>query len=106
MPRTRIEGGRVIDVNDEGFLTEYEQWDEDLARTLAGYAGIDELTDEHWKVLHFLRGDFPERKETATLRRASVVGGFPMKELFRLFPGKPAKKMSYIAGLPKPKGCV
>lgn len=106
MPRTRIDGGRVIDVNDEGFLTEYDQWDEDLARTLASYAGVEELTDEHWQVLHFLRGDFPERKETATLRRTSVVGGFEMKELFRLFPGKPAKKMSYIAGLPKPKGCV
>jgi sulfur relay (sulfurtransferase) DsrC/TusE family protein len=23
-----------------------------------------------------------------------------------LFPGKPAKKMSYLAGLPKPVGCV
>ena len=32
--------------------------------------------------------------------------GAAQKHLFRLFPGKPAKKMSYIAGLPKPKGCV
>jgi len=28
------------------------------------------------------------------------------KTLFLLFPKKPAKKMSYIAGLPKPHGCV
>jgi tRNA 2-thiouridine synthesizing protein E len=105
MPTTRI-GGRPIDVNDEGFLTKYEQWDEDLGSVLAGYAGIDELSDEHWKVIKFLRADFPGRKETATLRRVSTVGGFDMKELFVLFPGKPAKKMSYIAGLPKPKGCV
>ena len=105
MPTCRI-GGRPIDVNDEGFLTVYDQWDEELARVLAGYAGIDELTDEHWKVLRFLREDYPARKETATLRRVTAVGGFDMKELFRLFPGKPAKKMSYIAGLPKPKGCV
>ena len=105
MPTCRI-GGRPIDVNDEGFLTVYDQWDEELAPVLAGYAGIDELTDEHWKVLRFLREDYPARKETATLRRVATVGGFDMKELFRLFPGKPAKKMSYIAGLPKPKGCV
>jgi tRNA 2-thiouridine synthesizing protein E len=105
MPTTRI-GGRAIDVNDEGFLTVYDQWDEDLAPVLAGYAGIDELTEDHLKVIRFLRADFPARKETATLRRVSTVGGFDMKELFRLFPGKPAKKMSYIAGLPKPKGCV
>lgn len=105
MPTTRI-GGRAIDVNDEGFLTVYDQWDEDLAPVLAGYAGIDELTEDHLKVIRFLRADFPARKETATLRRVSTVGGFDMKDLFRLFPGKPAKKMSYIAGLPKPKGCV
>ena len=105
MPTCRI-GGRPIDVNDEGFLTVYDQWDDELAGVLAGYAGIDELTDEHWKVLRFLRSDYPARKETATLRRVATVGGFDMKELFRLFPGKPAKKMSYIAGLPKPKGCV
>ncbi len=105
MPTTNI-SGRPIDVNDEGFLTKYEQWDEDLAPTLAGYAGIDELTDEHWKVIRFLRADFPARKETATLRRVATVGGYDMKELFKLFPGKPSKKMAYIAGLPKPKGCV
>lgn len=105
MPTTMI-AGRPIDVNDEGFLTVYEQWDEDLGAVLAGFAGIDELTDAHWAVIRFLRADYPARKETATLRRVAKVGGFDMKELFKLFPGKPAKKMSYIAGLPKPKGCV
>ena len=34
------------------------------------------------------------------------LAGIPIKELFALFPGKPAKKMAYIAGLPKPRGCV
>ena len=43
MPTTMI-GGRPIDVNDEGFLTDYAQWDEDLGKVLAGYAGVDELT--------------------------------------------------------------
>lgn len=104
MPTTMI-GGRPIDVNDEGFLVKYDQWDEELGAVLAGLIGL-ELTEDHWKVLRFLRADYPARKETATLRRVSAVGGFDMKELFKLFPGKPAKKMSYISGLPKPKGCV
>jgi TusE/DsrC/DsvC family sulfur relay protein len=97
--------GREIHVDDEGFLTEYDEWDEDLATVLAGNIGI-QLTDEHLAVLRFLREDYREQGETATLRRVSSVGGIPTKELFRLFPGKPAKKMSYIAGLPKPVGCV
>jgi tRNA 2-thiouridine synthesizing protein E len=33
-------------------------------------------------------------------------GGFSTKEMFTLFPKKPAKKLAYIAGLPKPVGCV
>jgi TusE/DsrC/DsvC family sulfur relay protein len=105
MPTTNL-SGRPIDVNDEGFLTQYDQWNEDLGKVLAQYAGVDQLTEEHWKVIRFLRADYPARKETATLRRVSTLGGFDMKELFQLFPGKPAKKMAYIAGLPKPKGCV
>jgi len=44
--------------------------------------------------------------ETATLRRASTQTGMPVKTLFTLFPVKPAKKMAYVSGLPKPKGCV
>jgi tRNA 2-thiouridine synthesizing protein E len=104
MPTTLI-AGRPIEVNAEGFLTEYDQWDEALGTELAKLIGL-ELTDAHWAVIRFLRDDYLGRKETATLRRAATVGGFETKELFELFPGKPAKKMAYVAGLPKPTGCV
>jgi TusE/DsrC/DsvC family sulfur relay protein len=104
MPLTTM-NGREIHVNDEGFLTEYDEWDEDLAKVLAKNIDID-LTDEHWKVLRFLRDDFKSQGETATTRRVQTVGGIPTKEQFTLFPKKPAKKMAYIAGLPKPHGCV
>lgn len=104
MPTTMMDG-RPIQVNDEGFLTSYDEWDEQLGATMAGLIGL-ELTDEHWAVLRFLRSDYLERNETATLRRVSKVGGFDMKRLFELFPTKPAKKMAWLAGLPKPKGCV
>jgi len=104
MPVTTI-AGHDVHVDEEGFLTSYDEWDEDLAKTLAAQIGID-LTDEHLTVLRFLRDDFRERGETATLRRVSTVGGVPTKRLFELFPKKPAKKMAYVAGLPKPRGCV
>ena len=104
MPLTTM-NGREIHVNDEGFLTEYDEWDEDLAKVLAKNIDID-LTDEHWRVLRFLRDDFKSQGETATTRRVQTVGGIPTKEQFTLFPKKPAKKMAYSAGLPKPHGCV
>lgn len=98
-------GGHEVHVDEEGFLTEYEEWNEELAKQLAANIGVD-LSDRHMEVIRFLRDDFVEQGETATLRRVSTVGGVPTKELFGLFPKKPAKKMAYIAGLPKPAGCV
>ncbi|KQX62735.1 TusE/DsrC/DsvC family sulfur relay protein [Angustibacter sp. Root456] len=104
MPVTTLDG-RSITVDDEGFMTEYGEWDETLSEALAAQIGL-QLTDEHRQVIRFLRQDFAEKGETATLRRISTVGGFPTKRLFELFPKKPAKKLAYVSGLPKPHGCV
>ena len=104
MPTTTIDGHH-IQVDAEGFMTDPMEWSEDLARALAAQIGI-ELTEEHWKAIRFLRHDFADQGETATLRRISVVGEIPTKQLFALFPQKPAKKLAYVAGLPKPRGCV
>jgi tRNA 2-thiouridine synthesizing protein E len=104
MPVTTIDS-RQVHVNDEGFLTDPDEWDETLGAALARQIGID-LGDEHWKAIRFLRQDYAAQGETPTLRRVTVAGGIPTKTLFQLFPQKPAKKMAYIAGLPKPHGCV
>lgn len=104
MPTTTI-GDRDVHVDDEGFLTQFGEWDEALGEQLAAQIGIT-LTDAHWKAIRFLRDDFAVNGETASLRRVSTAGGIPTKELFALFPKKPAKKLAYVAGLPKPHGCV
>jgi tRNA 2-thiouridine synthesizing protein E len=98
--------GREVHIDDEGFLTEPAEWNEEIGTFLAQQIGIDPLTDDHWKVIRFLRTDFDEQGETATLRRVSTIAGVGTKELYTLFPKKPARKMAYVAGLPKPKGCI
>ncbi len=105
MPVTAI-ADRQVHVDDEGFMTEYDEWDSELANTLAANIGIEVLTDDHWVVVNYLRSDFAENGETATLRRVATDGGVPTKQLFQLFPKKPARKMAYISGLPKPAGCI
>ena len=104
MPVTTV-NGQDIHVNEEGFLTDPAEWDDALGTALAAQIGI-EMTDQHWEAIRFLRKDFQETGETPTLRRVSTVGGIPLKKLFVMFPQKPAKKMAYVAGLPKPVGCV
>ena len=65
-----------------------------------------ELDDAHWAPLRFMRQDSARTGVTPTLRRLQTVGGFDVKELYRLYPGKPVKMMAWLAGLPKPVGCV
>lgn len=104
MPTQKMQG-RDVQVDDEGFMTDPSEWDEKLGAELATNIGIT-MTDQHWEVVRFLRKDFQEKGETATTRRVDTVGGFPVKLQFQLFPQKPQKKMAYVAGLPKPHGCV
>ena len=104
MPVATIAGADVA-IDAEGFMTEFDQWSEDIGVFLAEQIGV-ELSERHWEVIRFVREDYKAQGETPTLRRVSTVGGVPTKELFQLFPKKPAKKMSYVSGVPKPKGCV
>lgn len=102
---TTVIDGRTVHVDAEGFLTDPEEWDLQLAESLAQQIGLT-LGPDHRTVLAFARADFTERGESPTLRRVSTGLDVPVKTLFELFPGKPAKKIAYVAGLPKPRGCV
>ena len=98
--------GKSVEVNDEGFLINPEDWTEDMAPELAKEEGISDLNDQHWKVIHFMRDDFKEKGQIPTIRRIKNSGGVPTKDLYSLFPQGPAKKAAKISGLGKPQGCV
>ena len=76
MTTTTIDG-RAVEVNEEGFLTDPQQWDEALGTELARLIGIT-MTDAHWVPIHLLRKDFEQQGETATLRRVSLQSGMPV----------------------------
>ena len=67
---------------------------------------ISELGDEHWKVINFARANAESSGAAPTLRQITKGAGVPTKELFKLFPKGPAKKVAKISGLGKPEGCV
>jgi tRNA 2-thiouridine synthesizing protein E len=92
----------------DGNLFELGEWSEDLARKLAAEEGI-EMTDEHWEVVHFLRGDYRDHGNTRGARdlldnlteRFESRGG--KKHLYLLFPSGPVTQGCKIAGLPLPE---
>lgn len=99
--------GRLIEVDKEGFLTVPDQWDEDLAdrpRTESRGGRTDGRTLACDQVC--TRGRPQTGPVPPPLRRMQQVGGFDIKTLFTLFPGKPAKKLVYIGGRSKPTACV
>lgn len=95
-----------VELNEEGFLVNPDDWTKELAPELAKSVGINELTDMHWKVIDFMRSDFKEKGQIPTIRRIKNAGGVPTKDLYAAFPDGPAKKAALISGLGKPQGCI
>lgn len=103
---TRVISGKLVQVNDEGFMTNPTEWDSKIATEIAREEGILELTPAHWKVIEFCRQDGTTSGKAPTLRRITTNAGVSTKEMFALFPKGPAKKVARISGLGKPEGCV
>lgn len=101
---TQTIAGKEIELNEEGYLTDATQWSEDVAKELAKEEDI-KLTDQHLKVLHFLREKY-EAGETLSIRKVGKSGIVDIKGLYQLFPGGPLKISSRLAGIPKPQSCV
>jgi tRNA 2-thiouridine synthesizing protein E len=95
-----------VDVDAEGFLTDPEQWNEQIAQVLAADNGIPELTNRHWLVVRFMRERYLASGTAPSIRSLGKESGVPIKELYQLFPKGPAKLAAKIGGIPKPKGCI
>ena len=95
---------KPIDLNEQGYMTQMDQWDQEVARALALEEEI-ELTDRHFEVLNYLRAE-QEKGTALSIRRVGKSGVVDIKEFYQLFPEGPLKKASRIAGIPKPASCI
>ena len=95
---------REIDVNEEGYLVDFNQWDKDVCAYLAEEQGIS-MTEKHWEVVEYLQDKF-QKEEPLSIRGIKKSGVINIKEFYELFPGGPLKKSTLIAGIPKPKSCI
>ena len=103
---TKTVAGVDVDVTEDGFFTDPDQWTEAMAPELARDADIDELTDRHWQVIRFMRQEYFDKGTGPTVRILGKSSGVSVKELYQLFPKAPAKTAARIAGIPKPRGCI
>jgi tRNA 2-thiouridine synthesizing protein E len=95
-----------VALNEEGFMTDPNEWTKEIAEVIAKQEGIETLTEDHWKIIDFCRLIGEESGSAPTLRQITTGTDVTTKELFKLFPKGPAKKVAKISGLGKPEGCV
>ena len=98
-------GSQVLEADKDGFIQDFDAWSEALARFLAQSAGMEDLTDDHFKVLYYLREYYEKNELAPPIRVLCRETGFPLKQIYKLFPAGPARGACKIAGLPKPTGC-
>ena len=104
---TQTLAGTTVEVNDEGFFVDAEQWTKEMAPEIADEVGVPTpLTDRHWTVIDLMRKEYFDKGTGPTVRKISKLSDVTTKELFVLFPKGPAKLAARVAGIPKPKGCI
>jgi tRNA 2-thiouridine synthesizing protein E len=99
-------GGSQLEIDEDGFIQEPDKWNEGVAADLAKTEGVDDLTEEHWKVVNYLREYYIEFGVAPMIRKLCKSTGFKLNKIYELFPSGPAKGACKVAGLPKPTGCV
>ncbi|MGB9497199.1 MAG: TusE/DsrC/DsvC family sulfur relay protein [Dissulfuribacterales bacterium] len=100
-------GGEKFEVDEDGFLLGgIDAWNRTWVDYVKSTEGIEELTDEHWKIINVLQDYYKKNGIAPMVRILSKVTGFSLKKVYELFPSGPGKGACKMAGLPKPTGCV
>jgi TusE/DsrC/DsvC family sulfur relay protein len=100
------QGNVTVEVDEDGFMQEPDKWNEDVAKALASTEGVNDLTDDHWKIVHYLRNYYLQFGVAPMIRKVCKETGYDLKKIYELFPSGPAKGACKVAGLAKPTGCV
>ena len=99
-------GGEQVEIDEDGFIQDPDMWDEEVAKALAETEGVTDMTEDHWKLVQYLRDYYLKNGIAPMVRKLCKETGFKLKYVYKLFPSGPAKGACKVAGLPKPTGCV
>jgi len=105
MPMLNI-NGLEVEIDEDGFLLDHACWNEEVAKAISAGEGIKVLTEEHWKIIYYLRNHYRRFHLIPMISKICKETGYSLKRIYELFPSGPARGACKIAGLPKPAGCV
>ncbi|MBK7789426.1 MAG: TusE/DsrC/DsvC family sulfur relay protein [Saprospiraceae bacterium] len=96
--------GKMIKVNDEGYLTDFSQWTQEVGAAIAAENNIA-MTPRHWEVIAYLQNEH-KNNVALSIRKIGKSDVLDIKEFYQLFPQGPLKTSTKIAGIPKPASCI
>lgn len=90
------------------FFADKDFWSVEAAESLAKVHGIGDytLSDEHWKVINFVRDYYEKNGRGPAIIKVVKHTGFSLSRICKLFPCGLVKGAYRLAGLPRPPGCV
>ncbi|WP_104734904.1 TusE/DsrC/DsvC family sulfur relay protein [Hanstruepera ponticola] len=100
----KVIANKEIEVNEEGYLVDFKQWDREVCECIAGECNVV-LTEKHYEVIEYLQ-EKHKKEEPLSIRGIKKSGVINIKKFYNLFPGGPLKISTKIAGIPKPKSCI
>lgn len=101
---TKQVANAAIEVNEEGFMTNFSQWNKQIGEELAREASIN-LTPRHWQIIDYIQDEY-KKESPLSIRKIGKSGVVDIKEFYELFPKAPLKTATKIAGVPKPASCI
>ncbi len=90
----------------DGFLREMSSWDREIAEELARRNNLGPLSDDHWKIIDFVKDFYQEHGRGPAVVRVAKQTGLSRKTICELFPCGIARGAYRLAGLPRPSGCL
>ena len=105
MPKATL-GGQEIEIDEDGFIQEPERWNKEVAEDVAKTEDAFPLSEDHWKVVNYLRDYYLKFEIAPPIRMLVKQSGFSLHQIYEMFPKGPAMGACKVAGLPKPTGCL
>jgi len=105
-PNSMQVDGRKIEFDKDGFMVDPGLWNRAVAAAIASQEGIEQMSDQHWSIVNFIREYWKQHDLAPPVRLICKEVGVSVREIYRLFASGPARGACRVAGLPKPDGCV
>jgi len=87
--------------DDEGFLLQPETWTKNVAELLAQGEVLGKLTEDHWKVIDYLRQYYLQFDTVPPVKMLCRDTGLKFGYIRKLFPSGLTKGACKIAGIPR-----